>query len=60
MRRLWPWSSGLPAEPQSQIEVEMSPDPLKESDAYDLVPGASVPVQNKREGVSPALGSTAK
>jgi hypothetical protein len=37
MTRLWPWSSGAPAETQhTELEEKMSPDVQQESSAYDL------------------------
>lgn len=37
MTRIWPWSSGAPAEDEhSALEEQMSPDPQEENAAYDL------------------------
>ncbi len=42
MTRMWPWSSGAPADPKehNELEEQMSPDVQAELDVYDLQPQA--------------------
>lgn len=40
MRKIWPWSIGAPVvDEHNELEEEMSPDPKRETDVYDLQRG---------------------